>query len=85
MPLLSKEYVTALEALEDQREWVVEHGGNLAGYVARYGSKEDPEHYGDGGEAIYEADKAALDRAQARVDKLVRITLNMTIKRMGVQ
>jgi hypothetical protein len=28
--------------------------------VARYGSKDDPEHYGDGREAIYAADMGEL-------------------------
>lgn len=50
------------EAIREQQNWINEHGANEAGYVARYGSVHDAEHYGDGGEAIYAADKAALDR-----------------------
>jgi hypothetical protein len=48
-----------------QREWIEACGGDLAGYVATYGSKEAPEHSGDGGEAIYAADMAQLQRLQA--------------------
>ena len=40
----------------------LEHGRNLEGYVARYGSIHTPERYGNGGEAIYEADLAELKR-----------------------
>ncbi len=50
--------------VEEQKEWIAEHGGHLAGYVDRYGSKDDPKHYGDGGEAIYEADMGELRRRE---------------------
>jgi len=46
--------------IDEQKNWIADHGGNLAGYVMRYGSASDPKHYGDGGEAIYMADTAAL-------------------------
>ncbi len=46
----------------EQRRWIEEHGGNLSGYIARYGSAQDENHYGDGGELIYAADKAALEK-----------------------
>lgn len=62
--------ISRLRKLRDiEREWMDERGGTLAGYMLRYGSKESQEHYGDGGEAIYAADKAALDRAQAKLDE----------------
>jgi hypothetical protein len=48
-----------------QREWIEAHGGTEAGYVAIYGSKDDPGRGGDGGEAIYAADMAQLQRLQA--------------------
>lgn len=48
-----------------EKKWMEEHGDNEAAYILRYGSKNDPEHYGDGGEAIYAADKAVFDRAEA--------------------
>ena len=50
----------ALRRLQEQRDWIAAHGSDFAGYVARYGSADDPDHYGDGGEAIYEADRSAL-------------------------
>ena len=50
-----------LRAYLDQLAWVKDHGETLAGYVKRYGSAADANHYGDGGEAIYAADKAELD------------------------
>lgn len=48
--------------IADQREWIESRGGNVLGYVDFYGAAGDPDAYGDGGEAIYAADKAALDR-----------------------
>lgn len=50
--------------IREQRRWVEEHGGSLSGYIARYGSASEPRHYGDGGEAIYAADSAALQRLE---------------------
>jgi hypothetical protein len=46
--------------VREQEKWMEEHGGSQAGYVARYGSKDDADHYGDGGEAIWEADRVEL-------------------------
>jgi hypothetical protein len=51
------------KALVDQYRWFIDHGGCKAAYVERYGSANDPNHYGNGGEAIYEADAAALMQA----------------------
>lgn len=59
--------------LHSQRKWIEAHGGSESGYMARYGSKDNPDlarfpgvgYYGDGGEAIWAADKAALDRIEA--------------------
>lgn len=56
--------------VDHQREWIAEHGGDLAGYVKRYGANDDPNKYGAGGPAIYEADKAALDKYEARLARL---------------
>jgi hypothetical protein len=53
-------------AMAEQEDWIRDHGGDLAGYVKRYGSKDDPNHFGDGGEAIFEADVAAFVRLQNR-------------------
>jgi hypothetical protein len=55
------------QQITEQQEWIRDHGGDLVGYVARYGSADDPKHYGDGGELIYEADAAALRRLERRV------------------
>lgn len=52
---------TVDQHIKEQRDWIREHGGHRSGYVARYGSKKDPVHYGDGGELIYEADLAQLN------------------------
>jgi hypothetical protein len=57
----------ALAVLCAQEEWVAEHGGNEAAYVRRYGSVNDEVHYGNGGEAIYAADKAELDKCRKAV------------------
>lgn len=48
-----------LKEIEEQIKWIEEHGGDEAGYVRRYGSRNDPNHYGDGGEAIFAADNQA--------------------------
>ena len=53
--------------VEEQIRWIEEHGGNLEGYVKRYGSKDEHDHYGQGGEAIYEADVRALEELVLRL------------------
>jgi hypothetical protein len=45
-----------------QRRWMNQCGGTLLGYVRTYGSQSDPVHTGEGGEAIYAADKAFLNK-----------------------
>lgn len=55
----------AEQLVREQKQWIEDHGGDLAGYIKRYGSKDDAEHYGDGGEAIYKADTDALARYEA--------------------
>jgi hypothetical protein len=57
---MQKRKLTYRDLAEDQAQWIIDHGGTLAGYVARYGRREDPDHYGDGGEAIYAADTTEL-------------------------
>ena len=51
--------------IEEQRQWIARCGGNLLGYTLNYGSKDDPNHSGDGAEAIYAADRGELDRLLA--------------------
>ena len=62
-----RELAAALKDLFEQQKWIQDRGGSLPGYVLRYGSHRDPDHYGDGGEAIYLADQLALKRAEERV------------------
>lgn len=51
--------------IRDQRQWIVDRGGTVEGYVRRYGDPgiargDGGEMYGDGGTALFEADVAAL-------------------------
>jgi hypothetical protein len=55
---------TIYDLIAAQRQWIEDHGGSEAGYVARYGSIHTPERYGNGGEAIYKADLDELHRLQ---------------------
>lgn len=55
-----------LREIEDQIKWIEDHGGDEAGYVRRYGSRNDPNHYGDGGEAIFAADNTAFQNLMVR-------------------
>jgi len=52
------------KAIAQQKKWIKEHGGDAAGYIKTYGSTWDPNHTGDGGELIYEADLAELRRLE---------------------
>lgn len=45
-------------------------GRTIGGYIKTYGSAHDPGHSGDGGEAIYAADIAALSKLMAERDEL---------------
>jgi hypothetical protein len=47
--------------VREQIKWIGDHGGNLVGYVERYGCTR--------GKSIYEADTAALIELQAMVRK----------------
>lgn len=58
--------------LAEERKFFAEHGGCLSAYITRYGSKDDPDHYGDGGEAIYAADRDALRRKEVEYERLAR-------------
>lgn len=48
--------------IREQLRWIEEHGGNLSGYVERYGRPGDENCYGDGGAAIFAADVGELNR-----------------------
>jgi hypothetical protein len=47
--------------VELQEQWMKDCGGDLHGYIRSYGSYSDPNHFGDGGEAIYAADYSTLE------------------------
>lgn len=51
-----------------QRKWINDHGGDLAGYIERYGDPDRDHCYGEGGTAIYRADVAELER----INKIIR-------------
>ena len=59
--------------IKSQRQWIEEHGGDLAGYIARYGDPGHPidryaatgGYYGAGGTAIYQADAEVLRALEA--------------------
>lgn len=53
--------------LAAQERWIHDHGANLAGYIERYGSKDSPTHFGEGGEAIFAADMQALEDLRAKL------------------
>jgi hypothetical protein len=63
----AKELARLTKRAREQREWMRLCGGTRAGYIARYGSRDDPDHYGDGGEAIYQADRTALDAIESQL------------------
>lgn len=56
--------------IAEQRRWMESCGATLAGYVRNYKSKDDPEHYGEGGEAIFAADNGFLQRLLAEYERL---------------
>lgn len=58
--------------LEDLKKFMQDRGNSEQGYIRYYGSIDEPNHYGDGGEAIWAADKAALDELEALVAPKMR-------------
>jgi hypothetical protein len=63
-PTAMKRMEAVARAINEQRTWIEQCGGTLAGYVARYGSRDDAKHSGHGGEAIYSADMEELRRRE---------------------
>lgn len=60
-----------LREIARQKEWIKEHGGDIFGYVKRYGMRGDPSGwYGDGGELIFQADYDHLKKLEAALDAL---------------
>ena len=64
--------VTLREQIETQRRWIYECGRSRAGYISRYGSASDLDYHGDGGEAIYEADRAQLKKLENELAAVTR-------------
>ena len=69
MATAKKKGDTIYDRIARQREWIRDHGGDRAGYVAHYGDPDTPVlmpngvstgFHGDGGTKIYEADMDAL-------------------------
>lgn len=47
--------------IQEQKSWIEQCGGNLTGYLKKYGdASKDREFYGDGGLAIFNADVSHL-------------------------
>lgn len=62
-----------LQSIRDQRDWIEEHGGDLPGYIKRYGDPgvlrdNGKPMYGDGGTKIYEADTSALRKMEVEFE-----------------
>lgn len=55
-------------AVAKQLLWMAERGDSVAGYVRFYGSVNEADHVGDGGEAIYEADRQRLQGLQRALE-----------------
>lgn len=47
--------------IDDQKYWIKTCGGDVDGYIRRYGRESDIDRAGDGGEAIFKADNDHLD------------------------
>lgn len=53
--------------IAEQKKWIAEHGGDLGGYIKRYGVPGTEHCYGNGGNAIYHADINELHRLEAKL------------------
>lgn len=62
----------ARRLLDYERQWIIRCGGDLAGYIANYGSENDPDRNGNG-EAIYAADLGSLYKAEQRLADLLEL------------
>lgn len=54
----------------EQRKWIEQCGGNLSGYILRYGAADDPDKHGDGGPAIFAADNGKLQQLLSELEAL---------------
>lgn len=73
--------IAVAAAIRQLTRWIERHGGTEAGYVAFYGSRDDREHYGEGGEEEYRRDCSELRRLKALHDALVRYGTDRARKR----
>ncbi len=55
------------QTVTDQHNWMIEHGGDEAGYIEHYGNPGLAKCYGEGGSAIWRADCDELERLQQRL------------------
>lgn len=63
--------IRLLNEINEQKDWIHQSGGNLLGYLRRYGdAAKDKTFCGNGGRAIYDADITALRKLQKELDKL---------------
>lgn len=62
----------ALDAYRAQLVFMESCGGDLNGYLANYGAKSDPLHYGEGGQEIYEAD---LEELQRLLEEFIKVSM----------
>jgi hypothetical protein len=60
MPKSSRKKIALSRLVDDQRNWIAEHGRDQAGYVKQYGDPGTGRCCGAGGSAIYSADVTAL-------------------------
>lgn len=56
--------------IAEQEQWIVQCGGNLHGYIRTYGSAQDMRRVGDGGEAIFAADRNRLAQLRTELEML---------------
>jgi hypothetical protein len=70
----TRKLLKLMKDVAEQTEWMERCGQGsptLAGYLKTYGSASDPEHSGDGAEAIYAADKAEFDRLNGLLNDFI--------------
>jgi len=79
----------AVDHVLEQRRWIANHGGDLAGYIAAYGDeKASPDlsvarggRVGGGGQVVYAADCEILSWAEAEVARLTLLRIGQLSRR----
>jgi hypothetical protein len=59
------------QQVDAQIKWIESCGATRAGYVARYGAADNPNKSGNGGEAIYNADIAYLEKLTQKLNRSI--------------